>query len=105
MNSISIYFVSLDEIATYDVSSCIDFILKKTQQHTLTVIGYSMGSTLGYILLSEKPEYNEKVDLFINMAPITYFLPPTDKLLKVVLSSILVSRKYFFYTIFNVQNK
>ena len=48
----------------------IDYILNYTNQKTLHYIGYSMGSTELFVLLSMKPEYNAKIKLGICLAPI-----------------------------------
>lgn len=51
-----------------------------------------MGTTMGFVLLSEKPEYNEKVKLFIALAPVAFmthvkspirFLAPFSKEMEV----------------------
>lgn len=47
----------------------IDYILEKTQQTKLSLIGHSQGSTAGFILLCELPEYNDKISIFHAMAP------------------------------------
>jgi hypothetical protein len=56
----------------YDVPAEIDYILKSTQNDNLAAyIGHSEGTTQFFIGSSMKPEYfNEKVELFIGLAPI-----------------------------------
>lgn len=52
-----------------------------------------MGTTMNFILLSEKPEYNEKIKLFIALAPVAFmthikspirFLAPFSKDIEVI---------------------
>lgn len=31
-----------------------------------------MGTTMNFVLLSEKPEYNEKIKLFVALAPVAF---------------------------------
>jgi hypothetical protein len=31
-----------------------------------------MGTTAAFVLLSEKPEYNQKIKLFVALAPVAY---------------------------------
>lgn len=31
-----------------------------------------MGTTMSFVLLSEKPEYNDKLRLFVALAPVAY---------------------------------
>lgn len=38
----------------------------------LIYVGHSMGTTSLFVMLSEKPEYNEKIKLFIALAPVAY---------------------------------
>lgn len=86
-----IFFNSLDEVAAYDVSRSIDYVLEQTQQKSLTFIGYSMGTTVSYMLLSSKPEYNEKINLLISVTPVVHFLDPADMIQSSMLNGILVS--------------
>jgi pimeloyl-ACP methyl ester carboxylesterase len=38
----------------------------------LIYVGHSMGTTMSFVLLSEKPEYNDKIRLFVALAPVAY---------------------------------
>ncbi|XP_022837834.1 lipase 1-like [Spodoptera litura] len=61
---------SLTEIGYYDVPANIDYVLKKTGEDKLSVIGYSEGTTSMYLLGATRPEYNDKVKIFISLAPV-----------------------------------
>lgn len=52
---------SWHEIGVYDLPAMIDYILAKTKQKQLIYVGHSQGGTIMFVLLSEHPEYNEKV--------------------------------------------
>ncbi|KAG5668710.1 hypothetical protein PVAND_016639 [Polypedilum vanderplanki] len=52
---------SLHELGIFDLAAFIDFILKFTKNKKLFYIGHSQGATIPLILLSSKPEYNEKI--------------------------------------------
>ncbi|XP_031783791.1 lipase 3 isoform X2 [Nasonia vitripennis] len=67
---------SYHEIALYDVTAVIDYILIKTAQPSLVYIGHSMGTTISYILLSIKPEYNKKIRLLVSLAPVAFWHAP-----------------------------
>ncbi|CAG9768674.1 unnamed protein product [Ceutorhynchus assimilis] len=56
---------SFHELGIYDLAATIDFILKCTGQKKVTLIGHSAGGAEFFALLSEKPEYNQKVKLAI----------------------------------------
>ena len=45
----------------YDYSETIDYILDATGQPDMFFAGFSMGTTQYLILLSEMPEYNDKI--------------------------------------------
>lgn len=60
---------SWHEIAYYDLPVTIDYILNVTDTSKLHFIGHSQGTTTFFAMMSEKPEYNEKVRVMIAMAP------------------------------------
>lgn len=61
---------SFDQMAEFDLPAMIDFVLEKTGQKQLFFIGHSQGTTSMFALLSTKPEYNEKIKLYIALAPV-----------------------------------
>lgn len=63
---------SWEEIALYDLPAMIDFILKQTGHSNLYYIGHSQGTTIGYVLCSMKPEYNEKINIMFSLAPVAW---------------------------------
>ncbi|XP_058794567.1 lipase 3-like isoform X2 [Phymastichus coffea] len=64
---------SWHEMAMYDVSMIIDYILAETGRQRLIYIGHSMGTTMSYVLLSMKPEYNKRIELVISLAPVAFW--------------------------------
>lgn len=56
-------------LGVFDLPAQIDYILEKTKQNQLSLIGHSQGATVGFVLLSELPEYNDKIRIFHAMAP------------------------------------
>ncbi|XP_025198658.1 lipase 3-like [Melanaphis sacchari] len=63
---------SLHEIGTYDLPAAIDYILTQTNASQLHYIGYSMGTTVFFIMASERPEYQSKIRSQISLAPVAY---------------------------------
>lgn len=51
---------SWHEVGVYDLAAMVDYILKKTKLDKLIYVGHSQGATSILVLLSERPEYNEK---------------------------------------------
>ncbi|XP_044010329.1 lipase member N-like [Aphidius gifuensis] len=64
---------SFYEHGYYDVPASIDFVLNITNQNSLIYIGMSMGTTSIFITLSERPEYNLKIQLVICLCPVADF--------------------------------
>lgn len=56
----------------YDLPVTIDRILDVTQQEKIFYIGHSQGTTIFFVLLSERPEYNAKISMMSAFAPVSY---------------------------------
>ncbi len=61
---------SFNDMGTKDLPAGIDYILDQTEKKKLIYIGHSQGTTIFYVLLSSKPEYNEKIFFQLSAAPI-----------------------------------
>ena len=61
MNCPEFWDFGWDKSGLYDYPAEIDYILDKTGFDDLFVVGYSMGTTQYFALLSERPEYNDKI--------------------------------------------
>jgi len=53
----------------YDVPAIMDKIISVTGQNKIYYFGYLMGTTQMMVLLSERPEYNDKIKLVFMRAP------------------------------------
>ncbi|CAB4434394.1 unnamed protein product [Rhizophagus irregularis] len=62
---------SMDEFALFDLPDTIDYILETTGVPSLTYIGFSQGTAQSFAALSINPSLNNKVNLFIALAPAT----------------------------------
>ncbi|KAK7069841.1 hypothetical protein SK128_009354 [Halocaridina rubra] len=63
---------SWDEMALYDVPASIDYVLGVTGSDAIYYTGWSMGTTVFWAMLSELPEYNQKVKAMAGLAPVAY---------------------------------
>lgn len=63
---------SYHEYGYYDMAATVDYILDITGREKLKVVGHSLGTTVFYVLGATRPEYNEKIDLLVSLAPIAY---------------------------------
>lgn len=76
---------SYHEIGTIDLRNTIDYILNTTNNTSIIYLGHSVGSTSLFVLLSEHPEYNNKLKLLVTFTPVAIWKAKT------LLRSILVA--------------
>ncbi|KAG0351923.1 cholesterol esterase [Gamsiella multidivaricata] len=62
---------SIDELALFDMPDTIDYILGRTGAPSLVYIGFSQGTAQAFASLSINPALNDKISLFIALAPAT----------------------------------
>ena len=60
---------SLDQYAFHDIPNSIEYILAATSQPSLSYIGFSQGTAQAFATLSIHPTFNQKIDVFIALAP------------------------------------
>ena len=60
---------SMDEFAFQDIPDSIDYVLNATGQSRLSYIGFSQGTAQAFAALSVHPGLNQKVNVFIALAP------------------------------------
>ena len=63
---------SFDESARYDFPTTIDYILNESGHEQIFFVGYSMATTQYLILLSELPEYNDKIRAGFLLGPTAF---------------------------------
>ncbi|XP_022823996.1 lipase 3-like [Spodoptera litura] len=63
---------SWHEIGVYDLPAMIDYVLNVTEQPSIKYVGYSQGTTSFFVMMSERPEYNEKISVMIALSPVAY---------------------------------
>lgn len=71
-NNMEFWDFSWHEMGVYDVPATIDYILSVTKQKKLYYLGHSQGTTSFFVMMSVKPEYNDKIIKFAAYAPIVY---------------------------------
>ncbi|KAJ0171246.1 hypothetical protein K1T71_012796 [Dendrolimus kikuchii] len=60
---------SVDEIGFYDIPAMIDYVLDSTGAEKLNYIGFSQGAGAYLIMCSERPNYCDKANILIGLAP------------------------------------
>lgn len=73
LNAKAFFNFSYHEISVIDVPEVIDYMLKITNHTQVLYFGHSQGTTISYVLCSEKPEYNAKLKAIFSFAPSAYF--------------------------------
>lgn len=102
------WLFSWHEIGKYDLPANIDYILEITKQEKLHYIGYSQGTTSFFVMMSEKPKYEEKIISMNALAPVAFLANLNDPIHR-TLRKYYKPIKFFmnFFNIFeiNVNNK
>ncbi|XP_037953966.1 lipase 3-like [Teleopsis dalmanni] len=63
---------SWHEIGINDISAMIDHILQTTGETATHYVGHSQGTTVYFVLMSSRPEYNEKIKTAHLLAPVAF---------------------------------
>ena len=67
--SIQFWDFSIDDFAWHDIPDSINYVLEITKQKSLSYVGFSQGSAQAFAALSIHPQLNQKVDVFVALAP------------------------------------
>ncbi|PSN34670.1 Lipase 3 [Blattella germanica] len=73
---------SWHQMGIYDLPAAFDYVLELTGQEKLSYAGHSMGTTMFYVCMSMKPEYNDRIQIMASLAPIAYMAHTTNALAK-----------------------
>lgn len=85
-----------DEIGRYDLPATIDYILKATAAEALNFVGYSQGGTAYLILCSERPEYTQKINLSVLLAPASKAKYMNTEIFKTLTVGVKNFEKYLY---------
>ena len=69
INSLYHWDYSIDDFAWHDIPDSIEYILKVTKEPSLSYVGFSQGTAQAFAALSIHPPLNEKVNVFVALAP------------------------------------
>ncbi|XP_061398568.1 lipase 3-like [Musca vetustissima] len=73
INSPKFWHFDWHEIGTIDIPTMIDYILEQTGQSKIHYAGHSQGTTVYFVMMSERKEYNEKIKSAHMLAPCAFF--------------------------------
>ncbi|KAH9177784.1 triacylglycerol lipase [Lactarius sanguifluus] len=68
-NSSKFWNFSIDDFAWHDIPDSIEYILQITRAPSLSYVGFSQGTAQAFAALSIHPQLNQKVNVFIALAP------------------------------------
>nr|XP_014085183.2 lipase 3 [Bactrocera oleae] len=68
----SFWNFSWHDIGYYDVPAVVDYVRETTVQQQVHFVAHSQGSTVFFVLLAERPEYNEKFASASLLAPVVF---------------------------------
>nr|XP_037273554.1 lipase 3-like [Rhipicephalus microplus] len=60
----------LDEVGLLDLPALVDYVLARTGWPQLFLVGFSQGNTAAWVMLADKPHYNDKILLLVALAPV-----------------------------------
>jgi len=63
---------SWNEMGMYDLPANFDYVKEVTGKPDLYYIGHSMGTTMFFVCMATRPEYNSRIRLMNALAPVTY---------------------------------
>ncbi|RKP01434.1 hypothetical protein CXG81DRAFT_1923, partial [Caulochytrium protostelioides] len=61
---------SMDHLVLHDLPASVDYVLKTAGAPSLSYVGFSQGTAQGFAALSLSRELNQKINLFIALAPV-----------------------------------
>ena len=85
---------SFHEIGSYDLSAMIDYVLNKTKSTQLFYVGHSQGATSLLVLLSMRPDYNQKIFQAHLFTPAAFFSHNENVLIRLVVGDFEVFRVF-----------
>ncbi|MXQ80535.1 hypothetical protein E5288_WYG008994 [Bos mutus] len=77
VNEEKFWAFSFHEMAKYDLPGIIDFIVNKTGQQKLYFVGYSLGTTIGFVAFATMPELAQRIKMNFALGPVVSFKYPT----------------------------
>uniref|UniRef100_A0A8D8SR95 Lipase 1 n=1 Tax=Cacopsylla melanoneura TaxID=428564 RepID=A0A8D8SR95_9HEMI len=63
---------SFHELGIYDLPAFVDYILDRSSFSKMTIIAHSLANAATLVMTSTKPEYNDKINLFVGLAPYVF---------------------------------
>ncbi|XP_022912353.2 lysosomal acid lipase/cholesteryl ester hydrolase-like [Onthophagus taurus] len=73
-----------DDMGVKDLPSIINKVLGVSGQQKLYYIGFNQANSAVYVLLSQKPEYNNKIEKIVALAPLVYMENSKNPMMQII---------------------
>ena len=73
LNSPKFWAFDWHDIGTIDIPAMIDYIIEETGEQQIHYAGHSQGTTVYFVMMSQRPEYNTKIKSAHMLAPCAFF--------------------------------
>ncbi|XP_061401980.1 lipase 3-like [Musca vetustissima] len=87
-NNPKFWYFDWHEIGSIDVPTMIDYIIDQTGQPKIHYAGHSQGTTVYFVMMSERKEYNEKIKSAHMLAPCAFFAHGSSQSFTNILSMV-----------------
>ena len=74
----------IEEIGVYDLPALIDYVLETTGESSLHYVGFSQGTTVFFLMGSERSEYLSKVKLMSALGPAVFMENPKSPIVQFI---------------------
>ncbi|KAJ1342255.1 hypothetical protein BSLG_003178 [Batrachochytrium salamandrivorans] len=68
-DSLTYWDFSIDELASFDITAAVDYVLSVTGHQQVSYIGFSQGAAQAFAALAVNNELNGKIRIFVALAP------------------------------------
>lgn len=72
-------------MGTKDLPAIVDKVLEISGRSRINYVGHMQGSTIFYVLTSERPEYNDKFEKVVSLGPLAYMNHGESRMFKQII--------------------
>lgn len=84
-----------DQMAEFDLTAMIDYVIDATGYPKLFFVGHSMGTTVFFATMASKPEYNDKIVVMAALGPAAYMTHMSSPPLVYLSPSVFLLQDYY----------
>ncbi|CAH0560010.1 unnamed protein product [Brassicogethes aeneus] len=76
---------SFHDIGTKDLPAIVDKVLEVSKRSKIHFVAHMEGTSASYVFLSEKPEYNQKIERLVSLGPMAYMVNSEQEIINLAL--------------------